>query len=50
MIALPLLNWVIVRWTWHWAFGALGLVGLIWSALWLVFGREGALDNESLTY
>src|SRR5262249_49930350 len=45
MVALPLLNWVIVRWTWHWAFGALGLVGLVWCALWLVFGREGALVN-----
>jgi ACS family D-galactonate transporter-like MFS transporter len=45
MVALPLLNWVIVRWTWHWAFGSLGLVGLVWCALWLVFGREGSLDN-----
>jgi ACS family D-galactonate transporter-like MFS transporter len=48
MVALPLLNWVIVRWTWHWAFASLGLVGLIWCALWLVFGREGSLDNESV--
>ena len=47
MVALPLLNWVIVRWTWHWAFGSLGLVGLVWCALWLVFGREGPLDNAS---
>ena len=28
---------VIVHWTWHWAFGSLGLVGLLWCALWLVF-------------
>jgi MFS family permease len=47
MVALPLLNWVIVRWTWHWAFGSLGLVGLVWCALWLVFGREGSLDDGS---
>jgi MFS family permease len=47
MVALPLLNWVIVHWTWHWAFGSLGLVGLGWCALWLVFGREGSLDNEA---
>jgi MFS family permease len=46
MVALPLLNWVIVHWTWHWAFGALGLVGLVWCALWLIFGREGSLDSE----
>lgn len=49
MVALPLLNWVIVAWTWHWAFGALGLVGLVWCALWLVFGREGSLDKGSVT-
>ena len=48
MVALPLLNWVIVRWTWHWAFGSLGLVSLVWCALWLVFGREGSLDNGSV--
>ena len=49
MVALPLLNWVIVRWTWHWAFGSLGLAGLVWCALWLVFGREGSLDDGSVT-
>jgi MFS transporter, ACS family, D-galactonate transporter len=48
MVALPLLNWIIVRWTWHWAFGSLGLVGLLWCALWLVFGREGSLDDGSV--
>src|SRR5262245_14657338 len=49
MVALPLLNWVIVRWTWRWAFGSLGLAGLVWCALWLVFGREGSSDNGSAT-
>ena len=24
LVALPLLNWIMVRWTWHWAFGSLG--------------------------
>jgi ACS family D-galactonate transporter-like MFS transporter len=48
IVALPLLNWIIVRWTWHWAFGSLGLVGLLWCALWLVFGREGSLDDGSV--
>ena len=42
MIALPLLNWVIVRYSWHWAFGALGFAGLVWCALWLALGREGS--------
>ncbi|HET6306466.1 MAG TPA: MFS transporter, partial [Rhodopila sp.] len=49
MVALPLLNWVIVRATWHWAFGSLGVAGLAWCALWLVFGREGSLDTDSAT-
>jgi ACS family D-galactonate transporter-like MFS transporter len=48
VVALPLLNWVIVRWTWHWAFGVLGVVGLVWCALWLVFGREGSLDDKTV--
>ena len=43
MVALPLLNWVIVRYSWHWAFGVLGVAGLVWSAAWLVLGREGPL-------
>jgi len=43
MVALPLLNWVIVHYSWHWAFGVLGIAGLSWTAAWLVLGREGPL-------
>jgi len=43
MVALPLLNWVIVKYSWHWAFGVLGIAGLVWAAVWLVLGREGPL-------
>ena len=43
MVALPLLNWVIVHYSWHWAFGVLGFVGLTWVVAWLALGREGAL-------
>src|SRR5271170_1375082 len=43
MVALPLLNWVIVHYSWHWAFGVLGFVGLAWTVVWLAFGREGPL-------
>jgi ACS family D-galactonate transporter-like MFS transporter len=48
LVALPLLNWIMVRWTWHWAFGSLGLSGLVWCALWLAFGREGSLNSGSV--
>ena len=43
ILAVPALNWVIVNHSWHYAFGALGLVGLIWVAAWLVWGEEGPL-------
>ena len=44
MVALPSLNWVLVNYSWHWAFGVLGIVGLGWCAAWAAFGREGAID------
>jgi MFS family permease len=46
ILAVPLLNWIIINKSWHWAFGALGIVGLVWVGLWLVFGREGPLDAK----
>src|SRR3981189_303903 len=43
ILAVPALNWVIVNHSWHYAFGALGLVGLMWVVAWLVMGKEGPL-------
>jgi MFS transporter, ACS family, D-galactonate transporter len=43
MVALPVLNWVIVHYSWHWAFGVLGVAGLAWTVAWLALGREGPL-------
>jgi MFS family permease len=43
ILAVPALNWVIVNHSWHYAFGALGLVGLMWVAAWLAWGKEGPL-------
>jgi ACS family D-galactonate transporter-like MFS transporter len=43
IVAVPTLNWIIVNYSWHWAFGALGIAGLAWAVLWLIFGREGTL-------
>jgi len=39
--AAPALSWVIERISWHWAFGLLGFVGLVWVAVWLVLGGDG---------
>ncbi|MGA2293529.1 MFS transporter [Bradyrhizobium sp.] len=43
ILAVPALNWVIVNYSWHYAFGALGVAGLIWVAAWLMLGKEGPL-------
>jgi MFS family permease len=47
ILAVPALNWVIVNHSWHYAFGALGVVGLLWVVAWLAFGREGPLTETS---
>ena len=43
ILAVPALNWVIVNHSWHYAFGALGVVGLMWTVAWFAMGREGPL-------
>src|SRR5215471_4371000 len=43
IVAVPALNWVIVNFSWHYAFGALGLIGLLWAAAWVMLGKEGPL-------
>jgi MFS family permease len=41
VIAGPLLTWVTGRWDWHAAFLALGVVGVLWTLLWLCVGKTG---------
>jgi len=43
IVAVPALNWLIVNYSWHYAFGALGVVGLLWAVVWLFMGKEGPL-------
>jgi MFS family permease len=43
ILAVPALNWLIVNYNWHYAFGALGVVGLLWVVAWLMLGEEGPL-------
>ncbi len=42
-IAAPAILYVIVAYSWHVAFGALGILGVVWFAVWVTVGREGAL-------
>ena len=43
ILAVPALNWIIVNHSWHYAFGALGVVGLMWVVAWIFMGKEGPL-------
>ena len=45
ILAVPALNWVIVNYSWHYGFGALGVVGLLWVVAWLMLGKEGPLTH-----
>jgi MFS family permease len=49
IVALPVLNWIIIRYSWHWAFGALGLVGLFWMTAWYLIGREGPILDPPMS-
>lgn len=49
ILAVPALNWVIVHHSWHYAFGGLGVAGLLWVVAWLLLGKEGPLTGNSPT-
>jgi MFS family permease len=49
IIAVPALNFLIVHYSWHYAFGALGVLGLMWAAAWLVLGEEGPLVEANVS-
>ena len=43
VIAIPLFDYVIEKYSWHLAFGLLGVIGLAWVAAWMIFGKEGGI-------
>jgi MFS family permease len=49
ILAVPALNWIIVNHSWHHAFGALGIVGLMWVVAWFAMGSEGPLGEAPVT-
>ncbi|BAU96753.1 major facilitator superfamily permease [Corynebacterium suranareeae] len=46
IIAAPVLTLVITAWGWRWAFGVLGIAGLVWCISWLLFGGSGPFLNK----
>jgi MFS transporter, ACS family, D-galactonate transporter len=47
IVAIPVLNWIITTYNWHYAFGALGLVGLAWVIAWAALGKEGSVGEPA---
>ncbi|MEV8629513.1 MFS transporter [Streptomyces sp. NBC_01268] len=45
-VAAPVLSAVVAAWGWRWAFGAVGLAGLVWALVWRSHGTEGPLAPE----
>jgi MFS transporter, ACS family, D-galactonate transporter len=44
IIVVPLLTWIITKYSWHYAFGTLGVLGLLWVLVWAIWGEEGQGD------
>lgn len=47
LLAGLLIPHITARWGWRMNFVLLGVVGALWSVLWLCFGREGNLDSHA---
>ena len=46
VIAAPLLAVVIVNFGWRWAFGVLGIIGLLWTIAWFTLGADGPYGGK----
>ena len=49
IVAAPVLAWIIAHpgLGWRWAFGFLGIMGLVWSLAWLLVGRDGPYSHTA---
>lgn len=47
ILTMPALGWVINSYSWHLAFGVLGVVSLLWAVAWFAFGKEGPLVSTA---
>lgn len=45
-VVAPAVSYIITHYSWHAAFGALGIVGLVWCLVWLAIGAEGPLTTN----
>lgn len=45
VLAIPGLDYVIEKYSWHWAFGVLGVAGVLWVLAWALLGSEGSVTT-----
>lgn len=54
LLAPPLVVWALLQGSWHWGFIIVGVLGLIWTMLWVLFYRHpsdaGALYDSEREY
>jgi MFS family permease len=46
-VAAPALTWIITNYSWHWAFFAVGVAGLVWMVVWYFIGKDGPYSGTS---
>ncbi|MBS0473238.1 MAG: MFS transporter [Proteobacteria bacterium] len=46
VVALPALNALLLAFSWHWAFGAVGIAAIVWALVWFVVAQEGPIGDE----
>jgi len=49
-IVAPAIVLIIATWSWHAAFGLLGVIGVFWCAAWLIVAREGPLAADGMVF
>lgn len=54
LLAPPLVVWALLHGSWHWGFLIVGILGLVWTACWLLFYKhpkdQKALSDEERDY
>jgi|CXWL01.1.fsa_nt_gi MFS family permease len=48
VVILPILNAIMLEWSWHAVFAVLTAMGLVWAMFWIALGQEGPLDREAV--
>jgi ACS family D-galactonate transporter-like MFS transporter len=48
IVGVPALTWITSNYSWHWAFGTLAVLGIVWFIIWAFIGEDGPLDATEI--